>query len=448
MFRIKNISISRHRSRHRTNLRRVEIPEDIRRGVKPGWQQGQRGQAAALQLPGLDRLLKGHRAWDERQLKLYVRVPVPAIAKAEARIEVNGKLLSAIHAGSGPHTGAQVPYTEHVVELPLQLLERNGTNKVVVEVAGADIPATSLPDLTHWIGTPDPSEVFDDPPPHASKLNVKREPGRTLLFHNESTLPMELVWVDHRGIERNPVTLKPRSPGTHSGLQLCPETVSGPLPSRRATYPGALYRIYLVDSDDVDNLVGFHIVSRDEVQRSFIRIPELKYDSTSEKTETVTVIADVVELKKPVFVAGLRYDLRTVLRFEDERGLRDFSKRGLKDTLNGLYLSPTELVAKPIAKKIEFRIDDFRTNFGSYEVHEHPLGEVTSDPQDPSRWRRVDSGVRRVVEVPFWHEREFNYSIVARPTSTKAPLALASDPVDIVGGSGGGHGSNEGGGMN
>ncbi len=448
MLRIKNISLSKHLSRHRTSLRRVAIPEDVRRGIKPGWQPDRSGQVSALQLPSLERLLKEHQSWDERQLKLYVKVPVPAIAKAQAQVEVNGTPVSAIRAGFGPHAGARVPYTEYVVELPLQLLSRGSNNKVTVQLTGADIPVASLPDLTHWIGTPNPNDIFDDPPPHASSLNLKREPGRTVLFHNESNFNMELVWVDHRGIERNPVTLKPRAPGTHSGLQLCPESISGPLPSQRATYPGALYRIYLIDTDDVDNLVGFHVVTRDEVQRHFVRIPELKYDSTNSETLTVDVIADVVKLEKPQVIAGLRYDLRTVLRFKDKEGLRDFSKRGLKDTLNGLYLSPTELITKPIDKKIEFRINDFKSQFGHYQVYEHPLDEATSDPDDRSRWQRVSSGVRRVVEVPFWHEREFNYSIVAKATDPDSPLALASDPIDIVGGSGGGHGSNEGTGRN
>ncbi|MCG8425446.1 MAG: hypothetical protein MJE77_46810 [Proteobacteria bacterium] len=447
MLLLRNFLFSKYRNRHRTNMQLIESGSGIIGADAAGASQTHKDcQRVELQVPELAKLLKKYQAWDRRQLKLYVKLPVPAAEKAEVRVALNGNSLLAIHAYTGHRDIDLPPYTEQVVELPLEQLERSEKNTILIEFPRGDLAPSILDLVSFWLGTPDPDELHDDPPPYASEPNRDEEPGRKVLFHNPSRLEMELVWVDSRGIERNPLTLEPRSPCKHSGLRIKPNTVCGPLPSKKTTYPGSLHRLYLVDTDEVDNLAGFHVVNRDDVQSYYIQFPILPYDSTSSKTEVVTVTADVEKLKKPAVIAGLCYELRTVLRYQG----REFSKRGFENTLNGLHLVPSEILQqKPddCHKAIEFRVNDFETKYGAYEVHEHPHGQPSSDPDDTSRWTRFRegevSGLRRVVEVPFLQEREFNYCIVAKPVSPKSPLALASDPVDYVEGSGGTGGGSE-----
>lgn len=442
---IRNRPSSRLHIRHRARLQRIEKPELDPVTAEEMLSHGDEcGQSVALALPARDELLAAYPSWDVRQLKLFIKVPVPASEKSEARVVVNRKPLTTIQASTGERSSGLPPYTEHMVEVPLERLSVSRVNAVQIVLRGEGKIPDVKDDIGFWIQTPDPDEIQDDPPPAASEPNRGKEEGRTVLFYNESKRSMELVWVDPRGIERNPVTLEPRSPCQQSGLLIEPGALTGPLPDQRTTYPGSLFRIYLVDTDDVDNLVGFHVVDDDEVQRYFIRLATVPYDATSREPEIVTVTAGVEKLEPPVEIAGLRYHLKTVLHYEGTL----FSKRGLRDALNGLDVVPKEPLADPreaARKKIVFRIHDFSEGKQEYEVHEQPLGVPSSDPDDPSRWRRFRgkdgaTGIERVVEVPFFQEREFNYSVIARPVSPKSPLALASDPIDIVDGPGGTHG--------
>ena len=436
---------SRLHIRHRTRLQRIVKPElDPVTAKEMLSHKDEDSQSIALALPPTDKILAQYPSMDIRQLKLFIKVPVPAGDKSEARIVVNRKVLTTIVASTGQRRSGLPAYTEHMVEVPLERLSESRVNAVQIALrTGTRTPDLS-DDIGFWIQTPDPDEIQDDPPPAASEPNRQKEEGRTVLFHNESRRPMELVWVDPRGIERDPVTLEPRTPCTQSGLVIAPGTFTGPNPDPRTTYPGSLFRIYLVDNDEIDNLVGFHVVGEEKEQRYFIRLATMTYDPTSREPEVITVEAGVEKLERPVEIAGLLYHLKTVLRFQGTL----FSKRGLEKTLNGIDVMPAKVLERPedgAAKQVIFRIHDIGEGKGRYEVHEQPLGAPSSDPDDPSRWRRFrdndgTTGIQRVVEAPFYHEREFNYSVIARPVDPGLPLALASDPVDIVGGSGGTHG--------